>query len=58
MSETPSKRSARGAQKVGRQDAESGINSRARKRIQGQEKVADPKAGARAGRNSKTPKRG
>ena len=47
------KRAATGAQKVARQDMESGVASRARKRIQGLETVADPRQGARAGRNSK-----
>lgn len=48
--ETPSQRSARGAQKTGRGDREVGVTSRARKRIQGSETVADPRAGGRPGR--------
>lgn len=48
--ETPSKRSLRGAQKTGRQDPETGVTSRARKRIQGRETTADPRAGGRPGR--------
>ena len=48
--ETPSQRSARGAQKTGRGDQEAGVTSRARKRIQGGETVADPRAGGRPGR--------
>ncbi len=47
------KRATKGAQQVARQDTESGVASRARKRIQGLETVADPRQGARAGRNSK-----
>jgi len=43
--ETPSKRAVRGAQKVGRQDPERGVTSRARKRVQGHEDVPDPKYG-------------
>jgi hypothetical protein len=39
----PTKRALRGAQKVGRGDMERGVASRARKRIQGQELVPDPK---------------
>lgn len=52
--ETPSKRAQRGAQKIARQDPERGITSRARKRKQGGEVVADPRSGGRPGReNSK-----
>ncbi len=47
--ETPSKRALRGAQKVGRQDPERGVTSRARKRRQGNEDVADPRFGGRPG---------
>ena len=47
--ETPSQRAARGAQKRGRQDPEHGVTSRARKRIEGSESVADPRAGGRPG---------
>ena len=47
--ETPSQRSARGAQKIARQDMEKGVASRARKRVQGRETVADPRAGGRPG---------
>jgi hypothetical protein len=49
----PTKRALKGAQKVGRHDMETGVSSRARKRIQGLEIVPDPRLGARAGRNSK-----
>jgi hypothetical protein len=45
----PTKRALRGAQKVGRGDMERGVASRARKRIQGQELVPDPKYGGRPG---------
>ncbi len=48
--ETPSKRAARGAQKVARQDPETGVTSRARKRKQGGETVPDPRYGGRPGR--------
>ncbi len=48
--ETPSKRAARGAQKVARQDQETGVTSRARKRKQGGETVPDPRYGGRPGR--------
>ena len=51
------KRAAKGAQKVARQDMESGVSSRARTRVQGLETVADPRKGARAGRNSKVPRK-
>jgi hypothetical protein len=52
--ETPSKRAAKGAQKVGRQDPETGVTSRARKSMQGGETVPDPRYGGRPGReNSK-----
>jgi hypothetical protein len=47
---TPSKRAAKGAQKVGRQDPETGVTSRARKSIQGGETVPDPRYGGRPGR--------
>lgn len=49
--ETPSQRSARGAQKTGRADQEVGVTSRARKRIQGSETVADPRFGGRPGQS-------
>ena len=49
----PTKRAIKGAQQVARQDTEAGVASRARKRMQGSETVADPRHGARAGRNSK-----
>ncbi len=49
--ETPSQRSARGAQKTGRLDKEVGVTSRARRRVQGRETVADPRAGGRPGRS-------
>ena len=45
----PTKRALRGAQKVGRADMERGVASRARKAIQGQELVPDPKYGGRPG---------
>lgn len=48
--ETPSQRSLRGAQKLGRQDPEVGVTSRARKRKQGSEGATDPRAGGRPGR--------
>ncbi len=48
---TPSKRAARGAQKVARQDPETGVTSRARKRKQGAETVPDPRYGGRPGRD-------
>jgi hypothetical protein len=48
--ETPSKRAAKGAQKVGRQDPETGVTSRARKSMQGGEAVPDPRYGGRPGR--------
>lgn len=52
--ETPSKRAAKGAQKVSRQDPETGVTSRARKSMQGGETVPDPRYGGRPGReNSK-----
>ncbi len=47
--ETPSKRAARGAQKVARRDPETGVTSRARKRKQGGETVPDPTYGGRPG---------
>lgn len=47
--ETPSKRSERGNRNVARQDQESGVASRARKRIQGSETVPDPKFASRPG---------
>jgi hypothetical protein len=43
----PTKRALKGAQKVGRQDPEHGVTSRARKSIQGLEPVPDPKYGGR-----------
>ena len=45
--ETPSKRALRGAQKIGRQDPERGVTSRARKRRQGLERAPDPRYGGR-----------
>ena len=50
--ETPSKRAAKGAQKVGRQDPETGVTSRARKSMQGGETVPDPRYGGRPGREN------
>ena len=47
--ETPSKRALRGAQKIGRQDPERGVTSRARKRRQGLERAPDPRYGGRPG---------
>lgn len=47
--ETQSQRAKRGAQKIGRQDAERGVTSRARKRIEGRETVPDPRFGGRPG---------
>jgi len=50
----PTKRAAKGAQQVARQDPETGVTSRARKRKQGGETVPDPRYGGRPGReNSK-----
>ena len=49
--ETRSQRSLRGAQKTGRADREVGVTSRARKRRQGAELVADPRYGGRPGRS-------
>jgi hypothetical protein len=46
----PTKRSLRGATQVGRQDPEVGVTSRARKSIQGIERVPDPKFGGRPDR--------
>lgn len=50
--ETPSQRAARGAQLTARQDPEVGVTSRARKRKQGAETVADPRGGGRPGRTN------
>jgi hypothetical protein len=47
---TRTKRSLKGAQKLGRQDPERGVTSRARKRTQGAETVPDPRYGGRPGR--------
>ena len=46
----PTQRSARGAEMTARHDMERGVASRARKSIQGTERVPDPRAGARSGR--------
>ncbi len=46
----PTKRALKGAQKLGRQDPERGVTSRARKRKQGAEAVPDPRYGGRPGR--------
>jgi len=46
----PTKRSLHGAGPRGRQDPEIGVTSRARKRIEGDERVPDPNTGARPGR--------
>ena len=48
--ETPSQRADRGAQQTARRDPETGVTSRARKRTQGAETVADPRAGGRPGK--------
>jgi len=45
----PTKRSLRGGGPRGRQDPEVGVTSRARKRREGSETVADPMTGARPG---------
>ena len=45
----PTKRALKGAQKVGRQDPEVGVTSRARKSKEGNEPVPDPKYGGRPG---------
>ncbi len=47
--ETPTKRAAKGAQKVARQDQEAGVTGRARKSKQGRETVPDPRYGGRPG---------
>jgi len=47
--ETPGKRALRGAQKIARLDPEKGVTSRARKRVQGNETVPDPRFGGRPG---------
>lgn len=47
---TPTKRAATGARQTARLDPETGVTSRARKRKQGGETVADPRAGGRPGR--------
>jgi len=46
----PTKRSVRGGGPHGRQDPESGVTSRARKRREGAETTPDPSTGARPGR--------
>jgi len=46
----PTKRSVRGGEPHGRQDPESGVTSRARKRREGAETAPDPSMGARPGR--------
>jgi hypothetical protein len=46
----PTKRSLHGGGPKGRQDPEVGVTSRARKRREGEERVVDPKMGARPGR--------
>jgi hypothetical protein len=46
---TPTKRALKGAQKIGRQDPEVGVTSRARKSKEGREAVPDPKFGGRPG---------
>jgi hypothetical protein len=45
----PTKRALKGAQKIGRQDPEVGVTSRARKSKEGREVVPDPKYGGRPG---------
>jgi len=45
----PTKRALKGAQKIGRQDQEVGVTSRARKSKQGRELVPDPRYGGRPG---------
>ena len=47
--ETPSKRALGGSQKIARQDPERGVTSRARKRVEGNEAVPDPRYGGRPG---------
>jgi hypothetical protein len=49
-SQTPTKRALKGAQQTARLDPETGVTSRARKRKQSGETVADPRAGGRPGR--------
>ncbi len=46
----PTKRALKGAQKVGRQDPEVGVTSRARKSKEGNESVPDPRYGGRPGK--------
>jgi len=45
----PTERALKGAQKIGRQDPEVGVTSRARKSKEGNEPVPDPKYGGRPG---------
>ena len=47
--QTPTKRALKGAQRLGRQDPEVGVTSRARKRKEGRETVPDPRYGGRPG---------
>lgn len=46
----PTKRAAKGAQQLARQDPEVGVTSRARKSKEGRESVPDPRYGGRPGR--------
>ena len=46
----PTKRALKGAQKVGRQDPEVGVTSRARKSTEGHEPVPDPRYGGWPGK--------
>jgi hypothetical protein len=46
----PTKRALKGAQKIGRQDPEVGVTSRARKSKEGRELVPDPTYGGRPGK--------
>jgi len=46
----PTKRSLHGGGPRGRQDPETGVTSRARKRREGDERSPDPRTGARPGR--------
>jgi hypothetical protein len=46
----PTKRALKGARKIGRQDPEVGVTSRARKSRTGREPVPDPRYGGRPGK--------
>ncbi|HET8570098.1 MAG TPA: hypothetical protein VFM93_14055 [Candidatus Limnocylindria bacterium] len=46
----PTQRAKRGARQTARQDPERGVTSRARKAVQGLERVPDPRYGGRPGK--------